>query len=182
MEPFWQWAASVHWWDGLAVAACSAAVSALTVIVMRWWDRRTVEWLITGYAYDETRHGKPTGRVKIELEVHNTGDQAAYDVRLVRCNGGSYEPWTTFEAGRVDAGQSFATTMSPGEDHWEQSWMLVQHRSSPVARNKSTSGPRTLLRQVTGEKNVSYFRSGGPSRTPQGLGHQLPASEGGQLG
>lgn len=70
----------------LVTALVSAVVSFAVTVILRVWDRRTVEWLVAGEAHPTYFAGEKKDMV-LNLELWNTGDADAYDVRLIRCNG-----------------------------------------------------------------------------------------------
>jgi hypothetical protein len=159
-------------WDGVGTALISAVVALLTSVVLRWWDRRSVRWVVTGEAHAEYNLGKRTDRARVELDVHNAGDGDAFDVRTRRCNGGTFTPWVTLEAGKVASGESFHVTFSVSEENMDSAWVEVIARSIPVRRRPKTSR-RYVLREVTGSTSDR-------SREDGSWGHDLPASEGGR--
>ncbi|WP_082600776.1 hypothetical protein [Agromyces sp. Root81] len=170
----------MNWWEGLGTALIAAAVALLTSIVFRWWDRRSVKWVITGEAHDEYESGRTTGRVQINLEIFNAGDDDAYDVRLRRCNGGAADPWVTFQAGKVAAGESFPVRFSTSADIWESSWVELIARASPIGRSRSRTHPRVILRSVTGRKSDRPPSRDAAKRLVEGYGLDIPESEGGR--
>lgn len=130
-------------------AVISAAVSFTVTAFMRCWDRHKVRWLVTGEAHTEY-DGKPTGRVRANMQLWNVGDADAFDVRLIRCNGKGedgkdFETWTTFEAGCVKAGDHVDFVMHPMEDSYETAWVQPVSTSAPVFRHRPTQARRFVL-------------------------------------
>lgn len=161
--------------EALAIALLSAGVAFLTTLGVRWWDRRKVEWIVTGEAHnDASTKDTERPRVHIHLQLHNVGDGDAYDVRIRRCNGGDYEPWTTFDAPVIKSGDSIDVQFLTGVADWETAWMEVTARSSPVARSRAKTYPRVVLRDVSGPR-TAYKPD---SREAQGRGRRLPPEQG----
>lgn len=163
-------------WNGVGAVAISAIVALATSIVFRWLDRRGVSWVVTGEAHEEFDGGRRTGRVRIELAVHNAGDASAYDVRVRRCNGDKYPSWVTFESPVVAPGQSMPIKFSCPPETWESAWMEIIARPNRAQGSKPKTFRRVVLRDVTGNKT-----DGPRPRDPDGWGTDLPAADGGRL-
>ncbi|ABR10436.1 hypothetical protein MPMin1_gp06 [Microbacterium phage Min1] len=162
-------------WSGIWTALISACVALLTSITFRWWDRKKVDWLVTGVARVAYESGRRTDLIRLRIEVHNVGDDDAYDVRLRRCNGLEYLPWVTFEAGKVGAGESFKAEFLCTRDAWSSAWIEVIARTSPARRE-----PKTWSRVVLSTR-TGAVRDLSPRDEPAGRGTDLPASAGGKL-
>lgn len=132
-------------WAVLATALISAAVSLAVALAFRWWERRTVAWKLTGEQRRERSGGTETGRIRAEIELHNTGDGDAYDVRFLRCNGEGLEPWETFEAGKVAAGESVRAAFSVTPEMWRTCWVEVIFASTPTHLNRTSRTGRLYL-------------------------------------
>ena len=152
-------------WEPFLVAALSALVSLATAIVFKWWESRKVEWLITGTAHNGYDHGRKTGTYVAELEVHNVGDGDAYNVQLVRCNGGKYKSFKTFEAGRLAAGDSFRVTFDTKPEAFDTAWFEIIFQPSPVHRRKPRTSRRYLVGALVGD--VQDSPPNGTSRQEQ---------------
>lgn len=132
-------------WVVLATALISAAVSLAVALLFRWWERRTIEWVVSGESHREYVGGKETGRIRATIQVHNAGDGDAYRVRLIRCNGGEYKPLETFVAGRVPAGGSIPVEMSVEPENWRTCWLEVIAVPTPVHLNRTNRSGRLLV-------------------------------------
>lgn len=141
----------------LVTALVSAVVSFAVTVILRVWDRRTVEWLVAGEAHPTYFAGEKKDMV-LNLELWNTGDADAYDVRLIRCNGVNpdtgkeWECWETFEAGCIKAGEHVAFTMKPSFASWETCWVKVVFRPSPVYRHDPRCSRKYLLSKEIGNQ------------------------------
>lgn len=136
--------------ETLIITAISAIVALATSLVFRWWESSKVEWLVTGIAFKGYDHGRATGTNVARLEVHNVGDGDAYDVRLLRCNGGTYKPWETFEVGKLAAGESFAVTFDTKPEHFDSAWFEIIYQPTPVRRRKTTRSRRYQVGAIAG--------------------------------
>ena len=136
-------------WDGCGTALIAAVVSVAVSLAIRLWESHRVEWLVTGEAHEEYESGRATGRIRANVEFHNVGDGDAFRVLSVRSNGSAYEPFWTFEKGKIGAGETVAITMSVEPAHWEEAWAELLWESSPTARSKtSRTGPRLLSSEL----------------------------------
>lgn len=132
-------------WGVLGTALISAAVSLAVALSFRWWERRAVTWKLTGEQRPEHADGKATGYLRADIELHNTGDGDAYNVRTVRCNGADFEPWETFEAGKVASGESIKAAFTVQPDSWRTCWVEVVFASSPTHLKRTTRTGRLYL-------------------------------------
>ena len=158
--------------DSLVVALISAVVALATSLAFRWWESRKVEWLITGIAFRGYDSGTATGTFVARLEVHNTGDGDAYNVRLVRCNGGTFKAWETFESGKLASGESFPVTFDVSPENWTTAWFEIIYQPTPVKRRKPIRSRRYQVGEIAGP--VSEFPPSRHSREAnQALGKRI---------
>lgn len=134
--------------DGLAVlwtALISAGVSLAVALIFRWWEQRKIEWVVTGKQSVAYVAGKDTENIRASIEIHNAGDGDAFNVRLLRCNGGEFTPWETFEAGRVAPGESIQAEFIVNPENWRTCWVEVIAVPTPVHLKRTIRSGRILL-------------------------------------
>ena len=95
-------------WAAMIAAGVSLASAAVAVWV-QWWHAPDVEWLCDGTMRNGA--GGLEGLHVIQLQLVNCGDASAYGVETLRCNGGKADPFTVFEAGVVQPGETLDVVM-----------------------------------------------------------------------
>jgi hypothetical protein len=135
----------------LISAVISAVVSLAVTLLIRLLDRGTVEWMVVGKAnWKQDRTDSPN-KMRYRMELWNTGDADAYDVRLRRCNGKDSKTgkdltaWETLEAGCIKSGTYIEFQMLPSADCYKDTWVQVIFRTSPVYRHKPTVSKKIRL-------------------------------------
>jgi len=146
-------------WEGIGTTLVAALVSLAVSFAFRAWESHKVEWIVTGEAHDEYESGRATGRIRANVLFHSVGDGDAYGVISVRCNGTGYEPFGTFEQGKVASGSSVEIVMSVDPEKWDDAWVELLWESSPTGRSRTSRTGRRHLKDALWRTTGTPFRS-----------------------
>lgn len=143
-------------------------------MLIRLFDRGTVKWMVVGKAnWKQDRTDSPKN-LRYRMELWNTGDADAFDVRLLRCNGKDaktgkdLKTWETLEAGCIKSGEHIEFQMLPSAAHCKETWVQVIFRTSPVYRHKPTVSERIPLHPLV--HYVGYYLDDQPYKDIDGRG------------